>query len=347
MKRDTKSRFNPTDVRGLAKLISQVEAGGAEAAALMAEVYAARKGAYCLGVTGPPGAGKSTLVDLLIRKFRADGSRVGVLAIDPSSPFSGGAVLGDRVRMQAHAGDAGVYIRSIGSRGAHGGLSRATRDIVRIYDAYGFDWIIVETVGVGQTELAIMEIADSTLVVLVPEAGDTIQTLKAGLLEIADIFVVNKADREGADRIGQALAAMVEMGRLDLKMAARERHDAEHRFAKSERQHSVPEERRTKNEERSYWHIPVLQSVATKGEGIEGVMKAIASHRAHAQADSARVAHLQCLRTEEFLDLCEAALRARLQSLLAKPELHKLLQGIAAGTANPYQAAIDLIKKLV
>ena len=200
------------DRLALSRLISQVEGRSKDLLSIMSQVQERCGNAYCIGVTGPPGAGKSTLVDRLISHLRKKGKKVGVVAIDPSSPFSGGAVLGDRIRMQEHSGDDGVFIRSLGSRGSHGGLSRATRAVVKLYDAFGMDYVLVETVGVGQTELDIMEIADTTIVILTPESGDAIQTLKAGILEIADIFVVNKADRERATWMQAELRAMLELG---------------------------------------------------------------------------------------------------------------------------------------
>lgn len=206
------------DRRALARLMTYVDNHHEDRVALMREVYRHGGGAYRIGITGPPGAGKSTLVDKIIKQYRQQGKTVGVVAIDPSSPFSGGAVLGDRIRMQDHGGDEGVFIRSLGSRGSHGGLSRATREVVQLLDAFGFDIILIETVGVGQTELDIMAVAHTTVVVLVPESGDTIQTMKAGLMEIADIFVVNKADREGANRIFGELQAMAEMAAGETKI---------------------------------------------------------------------------------------------------------------------------------
>lgn len=236
--------------RAIARAISLVENGASSSAELLARFADIPSRAFVVGVTGPPGAGKSTLVDRLTATWRQAGHRVGILAVDPSSPYSGGAILGDRVRMQAHAGDAGVFIRSMAARGQTGGLARATTDAVSVLDAAGFDPIVVETVGVGQAEVDIVRVADVTVVVLVPGSGDDIQALKAGLMEVGDLFVVNKADREGTDLAVASVEAM---------LALDDRGDRS-------------------------WRPRVLTSVATTGQGINELADALAVFRREASA---------------------------------------------------------------
>ncbi|MBF0106114.1 MAG: methylmalonyl Co-A mutase-associated GTPase MeaB [Deltaproteobacteria bacterium] len=298
------------DKRSLARLLTYVENRHEDLLKIMAEVYSKGGHALVVGVTGPPGAGKSTLVDKMIRVLRGQGKKVGVLAIDPSSPFSGGAVLGDRIRMQDHNADEGVFIRSVGSRGAHGGLSRATRDMVMLLKAFGVDEIIIETVGVGQTELDIMSVADTTLVVLVPESGDTIQTMKAGLMEIADIFVVNKADREGADRIFNELIALSEMHPGD-------------------------------------WSVPVMKTVAVKNDGINDgileVIQQIQSHRTckkepHGYKASQHDAVQHCL------DVFSSEMRSKLLMLFeSAPPYSSIQKRLLENKINPYEAVSELL----
>jgi LAO/AO transport system kinase len=295
----------------LARLITVVENRMADTAAVMSKVYKKTGNAFVLGITGPPGAGKSTITSGLIGYCRARGLTVGVVAIDPSSPFSGGSVLGDRIRMQKHFLDEGVFIRSVSTRGSHGGLTRAGRDIVRLMDAAGKDVVIIETVGVGQTELDIMEVADTVVVVLVPEAGDTVQVMKAGLLEIADIFVVNKADRDGAIRMRTELEMM-----LSLKSA----EDA-----------SSPG-----------WKTPVLMTKASLGEGLEEVLDASLAHREWRREHPQRERIARRLRAE-VMEICEEEVMRRLVAAARGNSIGGILERVSGGNEDPYNAALEIL----
>jgi len=297
------------DRLALARLITHVENRTAAVPAIMKAIHGRAGGGYVLGVTGPPGAGKSPVVDRLTTHLRREAATVGIVAVDPSSPFTGGAVLGDRIRMQAHALDSGVFIRSMATRGSLGGLSRATGEVIKLLRAAGHDWVLVETVGVGQTELDIMKLADTTTVVLVPESGDAIQTMKAGLMEAADVFVVNKADRAGAP----ALMA-------ELKFAAH-LHYSSGTTAKD-----------------IDWEIPVLSAQAQGDVGIAELLGEIRRHRRTLEAGGALAARRQRRLRGELESLLLEALRDRVARGLAGGALRAKLEEVVAGDLDPYSA---------
>ncbi len=305
------------DRLALARLITQVENRTAALPAIMQAVYPRAHGAYVVGVTGPPGAGKSTVVDRLTVLLRAEGATVGVVAVDPSSPFTGGAVLGDRIRMQAHALDPGVFIRSMATRGSHGGLARATGDTITLLAAAGYAWVLVETVGVGQTELDIMKLADTTVVVLVPESGDAIQTMKAGLMEAADVFLVNKADRSGAPAL---MAELTFAAHLSLTSAAS-----------------------PKNIE---WEIPVLSAEAQRGVGIAELLADVRRHRAALEAAGALAARRRARRREELKTLLLDEVRQKVERALAGGELARTVDAVVEGALDPYSAVQAILTVL-
>jgi LAO/AO transport system kinase len=265
--------------------------------------------AVVLGLTGSPGVGKSTTTSALVRTYRKRGLRVGVLAVDPSSPFSGGALLGDRVRMQDHATDPGVYIRSMAARGHLGGLSWATPQAVRVLDAAGCEVVLVETVGVGQSEVEVAALADTTVVLLAPGMGDGIQAAKAGILEVGDVFVVNKADRDGADQVIRDLRGMV-------RMAEREPGD---------------------------WRQPIVSTVASRGEGIEELVEALEKHRAWSEANEELDRRRRRRARNEIESIALTALRRRFAGLPGDARLDTLAAKVLAGDLDPYAAADEIV----
>ncbi len=305
------------DRLALARLITQVENRTDAVPEIMRAAYPLSHDAYVLGVTGPPGAGKSTVVDRVTALFRAEDQTVGVVAVDPSSPFTGGAVLGDRIRMQAHALDAGVFIRSMATRGSLGGLARATGDVVKLLAAAGYAWVLIETVGVGQTELDIMKLADTTVVVLVPESGDAIQTMKAGLMEAADVFLVNKADRAGAP----ALMA-------ELKFAAHLHYTSA----------ASPKD--------VDWEIPVLSGEAQNSVGMKELLAEVRRHRATLEAGGALRARRRARRGQELKGLLLEEFRAKVERAVSRGELGPTLDAVLEGTLDPYSAAQAILPVL-
>ncbi len=315
--------------RALARTISQVEDRADGAHALLAALYGHTGRAHVIGITGAPGTGKSTLVNALARTYRAAGLTVGVIAVDPTSPFSGGALLGDRVRMRDLAGDPGIFIRSMATRGSLGGLARATADVITVLDAAGFDRILVETVGVGQAEVDIASAAHTTIVVEAPGLGDEVQAIKAGVLEIADVFAVNKADREGADRTVMALQMM-----QGLAPAPAGHHGPQ----MGPHGHALPGP-----QENGTWLPPIVKTVATSGQGVEALRDWVERHAVYLR-DSGQLAQREQARAAAAL---EHILRDRLLAdLLARQpadRLPALVTAIAGRTLDPYAAADALL----
>ena len=296
------------DRRALSRLLTSLEREPSAIASIMASVHAKTGQAYVVGVTGPPGAGKSTVVDSLATALRAIDQTVGVVAVDPTSTFTGGAVLGDRIRMAEHHADRGVFVRSLSTRGAHGGLSRVARASVRLLDAFGLGYVFLESVGVGQTELDVVKASDSVLVVLVPEAGDSVQVMKAGLMEIGDIYVINKADREGAHRLAAAVKS-------EVRAKAR----------------------------KGTWTPPVLMTEARSAEGIPDLVAAIERHKAYLLKSTELAERRSNCRRAELVDAMRGVVEAAMADLDLECLLGDLADRVAGGQIDPYSAAAQAL----
>lgn len=298
------------EIRGAARLMRDIDDDLPSAVAELKELYPHTGRAYLIGITGPPGAGKSTLVDQVTAEFRSRGLKVGIIAVDPTSPFTGGAILGDRIRMNRHSEDEGVFIRSLATRGHLGGISRSTADVANVMDAMGLDVIIIETVGVGQDEVDIVRLAHTTLVVMVPGLGDDIQAIKAGILEIGDLFVVNKADRDGADRTTRELDTMLEMNRYD----------------------------------EGQWRPPVMKTEAQRGAGIKELVDGIQEHRQHLEASGEMDRFLRDKHATLFYSLLRERLFEEVRNHLhVDGSFRAIIDGIVSRQRDPYSAVEEIV----
>jgi LAO/AO transport system kinase len=305
-------RIRSGDVRALARAITAIENDSAQSLQLMKALFPHSGNASVIGLTGSPGAGKSTLVDQLAREYRKENKTIGIVAVDPTSPYTGGAILGDRIRMQAHHADGGIYIRSMATRGFLGGLAPATADVATLLDAAGKDMVLIETVGVGQDEIDIVRLADVTVVILVPGMGDDVQTIKAGIMEIADIFVINKSDREGADRVEREIRAM--------QTLAIRRDD---------------------------WMPPIVKTVATDGAGVPDLVKAIASYRQYLEGKELMLPKKISNWRERLVEMLRKALLDRvMRERLDAEHLNEYAREIAEHRRDPYSLVEELVSSL-
>jgi LAO/AO transport system kinase len=303
-------RLRSGDPRALARAISTVENRSPDAADLLKALFPHSGKARVLGMTGPPGAGKSTLVDQLAKHYRREGKTLGIIAVDPTSPYTGGAILGDRIRMQDHHSDPGIYIRSMATRGSLGGLARTTADVATVLDASGKDLILIETVGVGQDEVDIVRLADITVVILVPGMGDDVQTIKAGIMEIADIFVINKSDRDGAENVEREIRAMQ-------TLAAR----------------------------KDGWTPPIVKTVASEGKGVEELAAAIAGYEAYLQKENLVQKHNIENWQGRLVEMLRDAMLERARHELGNGRVEQYAAEVAEHKRDPYTLVEEIVRK--